>query len=130
MRLRAENEGVAVDGRGRHAAVVECVDGEFFELAAGFDDRRFAVLVAEVDAAVCVDGRCGERAADAFLPDGSPLAASMQLTMPSSLTMKIRPSTNTGEAVFATRDLSRHSTASDSVRLPLVPRRIAHSSGA
>ena len=56
MGFGTQNEGPIVDGRRGHAAVVERVRGEHFKSASRFEDGRFAILVAEVDATIAIDG--------------------------------------------------------------------------
>jgi hypothetical protein len=69
VRLRPQKKCIAIHRRRSHAAVIQHVDGQFLELATRFDDRRLAILIAEIDAAVCVDWRRGDCAADAFFPN-------------------------------------------------------------
>ena len=59
MRLGAEDERVAVNGRACHEAGGELVFSEFLEMRAGLDDGGFAFLAEKVNASIGGDGGSG-----------------------------------------------------------------------
>ena len=69
MRLGAEDERVAVNGRAGHETGGELVFGEFLEIRAGLDDGGFAFLAKKVNTPIGGDGGSGIVAANSFTPN-------------------------------------------------------------
>ena len=100
-----------------------------FEFAAGFDDGGFAVLVAEVDAAVGVDRRGGVLAADAFFPDdvaGGGVDAVDDAVVADHVDQAVDQERRGG---FGDAGLESPENVSVSVTSPVPSVRTAHSSG-
>ena len=69
MGSRAEEEGFAGYGRGRHEAVTELVFSELFEFAIGGDDRSLAFFAEEIDPPFGCNRCGGVIAANTFVPN-------------------------------------------------------------